>query len=293
MVFCGLGACTSAEIADTDDLDTAETDVVETDAVETDTLETDGIDTDDTGDLLKPTFTAGGWNLESGGATIEGIGSVFPAVEGVSLWGLSETEAEWAPSLATMAGAEPFDYVLGTTGYSDRLLILWDPSVFEKVDEFEVEDVNLNGSLRAPLVVHLRVREGGREFLFMVNHLWRSDSEGRSEQAELLNAWVTSQGLPVIAVGDYNFDWSVTTDDHDPAYDKMVENGDWTWVRPDVLSKTQCSDYNSVLDFAFVSVEVLYWMPDSSILTPDAEWCPDDDTRPDHRPVSLEVTLPG
>jgi len=74
-------------------------------------------------------------------------------------------------------------------------------------------DINVGGNVRAPLVAQLRLKPAGPEFLFMVNHLYRSNTEWRHEQARLLNAWARSQTLPVIAVGDYNFDWDVSNGD--------------------------------------------------------------------------------
>lgn len=47
----------------------------------------------------------------------------------------------------------------------------------------------------------------------MVNHLYRSNNERRHAQAQGLNEWARSQTLPVIATGDYNFDWHFQTGD--------------------------------------------------------------------------------
>lgn len=40
----------------------------------------------------------------------------------------------------------------------------------------------------------------------MVNHLYRGSASGRHTQSKKLNQWARSQDVPVIAVGDYNFD---------------------------------------------------------------------------------------
>jgi endonuclease/exonuclease/phosphatase family metal-dependent hydrolase len=76
-------------------------------------------------------------------------------------------------------------------------------------------------------VAHFRLKPAGPELLFMVNHLYRGNADGRHEQARLLNAWAREQTIPVIAVGDYNFDWDVTTGEtvHDQGYDLLTAEG--------------------------------------------------------------------
>lgn len=59
---------------------------------------------------------------------------------------------------------------------------------------------------RAQLWVQLRERATGIEFIVMVNHLHRSNDNIRHRQAQALNGWVAEQTLPVIAVGNYNYD---------------------------------------------------------------------------------------
>ena len=160
--------------------------------------------------------------------------------------------------------------------------------------DFELDDINIEGRVRAPLVAHLRDRESGAELLFMVNHLYRSNAAGRHEQAELLNAWGREQDLPVVAVGDYNFDWSVTNGDadHDAGFDGMTADGVFAWVRPAELVRTQCSAHDSVLDFVFVAGPAGEWPAESTILKPEPSYCPGDDTTSDHRPVMAAFELP-
>ncbi|MBL7042341.1 MAG: hypothetical protein ISR77_27135 [Pirellulaceae bacterium] len=40
----------------------------------------------------------------------------------------------------------------------------------------------------------------------MVNHLYRGSASGPHTRSKKLNQWARSQDVPVIAVGDYNFD---------------------------------------------------------------------------------------
>ena len=108
----------------------------------------------------------------------------------------------------------------------------------------------------------------------------------RHEQARLLKAWVREQTLPIIAVGDYNFDWGVTDGErvHGQGYDLLTADGIFTWIRPPRLIRTQCS-FNSVLDVVFVTGDARRWRASSEILAADESYCPSDRSRSDHRPV--------
>jgi hypothetical protein len=123
---------------------------------------------------------------------------------------------------------------LGTTGGGDRLLIIYNQERFDLVRSFERMDINLGGNVRAPQVAHFRLKPAGPELLFMVNHLYRTNTERRHEQARFLNTSAHQQTLPVLAVGDGNLDWDVQTGDtvHDQGDDLLTADGVLTWVRP-------------------------------------------------------------
>ena len=124
----------------------------------------------------------------------------------------------------------------------------------------------------------------------MVNHLYRSRDAERYKQAQMLNDWAEQQTLPVIAVGDYNFDWEVKGGEarHDQGYDLMTADGAWKWVQPARLVTTQCSGwpcrYNSVLDFVFAAGPAQKWQAESQIVVVPGDF-PDDTAKSDHRPV--------
>ena len=185
---------------------------------------------------------------------------------------------------------------MGTTGGGDRLLIVYDADRFELVQQFELHDINPQGRVRAPLVAHLKIATSGQEFLFMVNHLFRTNNAARHEQARLLNAWAREQTLPVIAVGDYNYDWDVAQGEtrHDQGFDEMTRDAVFVWVRPPMLITTQCSrQFNSVLDFIFTAHGAKAWQGTSEILERQPEYCPDTRATSDHRPVLATFTLSG
>lgn len=239
-----------------------------------------------------------GYNVESGDATPERVASNMSEVAGEVLWGFSEAQnQDWLDMFAVAAndGDQYFETAIGTTGGADKLGIVYDAEVMELLDTAELPDINIHGSARAPFIGHFRLLGSGVEFKFMVNHLWRTDEAARHEQAALLNDWAAGEDLPIVAVGDYNFDWEVEGGeaDHDAGFDLFVANGVWQWVRPDELVRTQCSQaYNSVLDFVFVANDAKNWAGESTILFQQNIYCQESPDNPDHRPVQATFTVP-
>jgi hypothetical protein len=84
---------------------------------------------------------------------------------------------------------------------------------------------------------------GGLDFIFMVNHLNRGNEERRRAQAAGLREWAEDQTLPVVAVGDYNFDFSFRnlTGNQSMAIffdDESDREAKWHWVIPDAVYST-------------------------------------------------------
>lgn len=261
--------------------------------------------TGDTATSTRPAVTALtviGFNVESGGSDAQVVADeVVADMPGEALWGFAEVEdtdaAEALVGAAADAGSDQqFDYVLGTTGWTDRLVLAWDDAVFSLEDSEELDEINVGGTARAPLVGRMRLRATDQELLVVVNHLWRTDEPKRHEQAELLNSWGRDQALPVLMVGDFNLDWDVESGRHDEGYDSLVDGGVFEWVRPEPLLSTQCSGfYDSVLDFVFVGGDARSWTAESDILRPDDSYCSNSqrDTFSDHRPVRARFEIPA
>ena len=248
----------------------------------------------------QPRLTVVSWNIQSGQADPQQIAPRIRAFQDVDLWGFSEVQNDAAADVLERAAEDgenaDFRRIVGTTGGEDRLVIIYDSNRFRRISNFQLHHIN-QGNHRAPLVAQLRDQTTGQEFLFMVNHLARANTSLRHKQAGLLRRWAENQVLPVIAVGDYNFDWEVEGGDahHDLGYDRMTEDEVFTWVRPERLIKSQCSEeYNSVLDFVFVSTPASSWSGSSEIIVVPGD-CPDDNLTPDHRPViaRFEMEEPG
>lgn len=237
-------------------------------------------------------LTVVGWNTELNDADVQVIADRMAALQGVDLWGLAEiNRPNVAPALTAAAAiGEQATYasVLSVSGGGDRLLAIYDSTRFTLLASQELDEINTTGNARAPLVLHLRDKSNSTEFLFMVNHLYRTREEERYQQARLLNAWAAEQILPVIAVGDYNFDWDVQNGEHDLGYDLLTHAGEFVWIKPTTLVTTQCSgwpcQFDSVLDFVFTAGPAQVWRAESQILAVTGDF-PDDATTSDHRPV--------
>lgn len=235
-------------------------------------------------------LTVVSWNIQSGQADPQQVAKRIKAFQDVDLWGFSEVENDAAANILETAAEDgenaDFRRIVGTTGGDDRLVIIYDSKRFLRITNFQLHHIN-QGNHRAPLVARLRDQTTQQEFLFMVNHLARGNASLRHKQAGLLRRWAENQVLPVIAVGDYNFDWQVEGGDahHDLGYDRMTEDEVFTWVRPERLVRSQCDeDYDTVLDFVFVSSPASSWAGSSEIIVVPGD-CPDDNLTSDHRPV--------
>lgn len=244
-------------------------------------------------------ITVAGWNTGLDDADVATVAQRIANFDGVDLWGLAEVNRTNAvPALeqaAEVGEVGDFKAVLGASGGGMRLVALYDDTRFDLLEWYELDEINTTGNARAPLVLDLSDTATGERFLFMTNHLYRSRNEERWKQAELLNQWAASKTLPVIAVGDYNFDWDTAGGIHDKGYDLMTEGGAWQWVQPAALTTTQCSgwpcQYNSVLDFVFTAGPAQEWPASSEIAVAAGDF-PDDETTSDHRPV-LATFWPG
>lgn len=234
-----------------------------------------------------------GFNVEAGwkrDADLETIARQVKDLSPVDLWGFSEVTAQnWPERLKEAAGPRS-EMVLGSTS-DDRLLAVFNTDKLTLVKSFELTHLQFGRYARPPLVLHLRLKVSGTEFLFMVNHLHRGAKDKRSQQARGLNIWASGQIMPIIAVGDYNFDWNIQPAPayRDRGYDLMTADDVFAWVRPDILIKTHCGKkYDSVLDFVFVANAAKNWPRESRIL----DGCPDTPSTSDHRPVELTIEVP-
>lgn len=246
------------------------------------------------------------WNVESGGAQGSKVAKRIKAMDGIDLWGLSEVEPEWKSIFETAAeDGESGDFKPFMTSISgtDQFLILFDKDQFEEVEHFEINWQDrywFKSSMnpRPALVVRLRHKTTDLEFFFMVNHLYRGNGVDprRLDQAKRLNEWAGGQALPVIAVGDYNFDWDL--DLGQQQHNQQKGFGDLTacdrfsWLKPESLVKTQDSSFNSILDFIFLANATDKIQGESQIIVETGDF-PDSTKTSDHRPVLGVLAFKG
>lgn len=239
------------------------------------------------------------WNVESGNNNPAIISQeIKDDFHGVDLWGLSEVSRSSRNLYRQSASSgEGFStrYILGRSGGGDRLMIIYNADRFVELEAYEIDELKFGGG-RAPLVAKFKLESSGLVFLFVVNHLHRKSAWKRNEQAKGLVGWASRQTIPVIAVGDYNFDYDVPSGPGNKAFDLFFDNDEFTWVRPDSIVSTQYSDedqdgvndHNSVLDFVFTSGDVTGWQLSSEIYVRDEDF-PDDALTSDHRPVLARI----
>ena len=242
------------------------------------------------------------WNVESEGADGNVIGRQLAELNPNDLYDVFALSEVLPADLGKFRNAlgKHYKYAYSKSGNNDRLEILYNENRFELVRHFEIQEINILKRYRAPLVVHLRERTNGDEFLVMVNHLARGKAEMRQKQATMLVEWARDQTMPVFALGDYNFDYVFATKKGNPAFTNMMRDNIWKWIEPTELIDTNWyDDYRnpdgkddypgSMLDFAFVAGPAKEWNSTVNVIVRDGDF-PDDKTTSDHRPFELLIS---
>lgn len=247
------------------------------------------------------------WNIESGGADNQVILAQMKELGQTQFHGtidiialsetLPKTEDLWKTVLP--AGV----VVMGTTGDSDRLCIVYNGERFEQVRVIELarfDKFTLNpGNQRSPLIVHLKDKASGEEFLVLNNHLARGNADRRKEQALGLSAWAREQSLPMIAVGDYNFDYDFPTKSGNEAFRAFLADGVWRWNEPREWIDSNWADRDmdgkddfpdSLLDMVFTAGPAKEWTVAVEVIVRPGDF-PDDEKTSDHRPVRVTVKV--
>jgi endonuclease/exonuclease/phosphatase family metal-dependent hydrolase len=230
---------------------------------------------------------------------------------------LSEVDPRTVPAyqeaVAAGLGTE-VDFVSSASGGfqdSDSLLLVVDAARFRIEEVLELHRyagiaANFNvmdrasadyGAIRArsPLFARLHDQASGEAFWLIVVHLARGESELRTDQAKVLRKWAEDHaGEPIIAAGDFNFDYDFKTGRGNSGFDAMLEGGVWQWLKPDPLIDSNWTDDrdnpghdrypDSILDFVFVAHRAREWHGQSDVIVRDGDF-PDTDKTSDHRPI--------
>ncbi len=211
--------------------------------------------------------------------------------------------------------AAEIDYVTSASGGfrdSDSLLVIVDKRRFRIEEAIELHRyggivANFNnpetdsadfGAMRArsPLAVRLADLQAGDSFWVIANHLARGEADLRTDQARMLVKWAAEHPAPIIAAGDFNFDYDFKTEQGNAGFQAMMEGDVWKWLKPEPLVDSNWSDDraavgqrvdrypDSILDFVFVANQAKQWQGDSDVVVRPGDF-PDNDQTSDHRPV--------
>ena len=112
-------------------------------------------------------------------------------------------------------------------------------------------------------------------------------------------AWAREQTLPVIALGDYNFDYVFADKNGNEGFRQMMKDNVWRWIEPAEPIDSNWfdnperpdgkDDYpGSILDFAFAAGPAKAWEAKCNVIVRPHDF-PDDETTSDHRPFELLI----
>jgi len=239
------------------------------------------------------------WNVESEGNDPQVIAKQLADLNRYDVYGLSEVLPE-SIELYTNAIGEGYESIASRSGRNDRLQIIYNTKKYRLVRRLELDDINFQYRYRSPLVAHLEDRATGQQFLVMNNHLARGRAEVREKQAEQLVEWARNQNIPIIAIGDYNFDYVFNTRKGNEGFVAMMRDNIWQWVKPVEFIDTNWYDNprnpdgkpdypGSMLDFAFVAGAATEWDSECRIIVRPGDF-PDNDSTSDHRPFELKIS---
>jgi endonuclease/exonuclease/phosphatase family metal-dependent hydrolase len=258
----------------------------------------------------------------------------------IGLTEVAESSRQIYRDAITVNGITYVDF-MSESGLSDRTMMLIRKDRFKiqanNATELTRTDATPEGEIlfpgngsRRPLFVRVNdTHNNNVEFCFMVNHLERGNEKTRTLQARGLREWARRQTIPIIAVGDYNFDFDFAQLTGNPAMAIfMRRDGDregrgyfvWKWIVPDRVVEVQgtndanrqlkstilFSDTNwdgrqgvdvfrdSILDFIFLAQGARDWKAESHVII-RADDFPDNSSTSDHRPIEgiLDPELPA
>ena len=180
------------------------------------------------------------------------------------------------------------------------MMVIYNKQALKYVRKFELDDINYKSRYRSPLVVHFKDMLTGKELLVMVNHLARGSAETRQIQAEKLVKWARDETMPIVALGDYNFDYDFKTRKGNESFRLFMKDNVFEWVEPVELIDTNWydnpeqpdgkDDYpGSMLDFGFVAGSAKDWTTSCKVIVRDGDF-PDNEKTSDHRPFEMIVS---
>lgn len=237
------------------------------------------------------------FNVESDDNDPAVIAQQIERVNGSELWLLSEVKADNAETYFDAArkneGAR-FKKILGETGGSDRLMVIYNSERLRLLETRPMHDLSTNGRHRAPLAVRFRDTSNQSEFWFINNHLARGDESARNKQARGLRDFALAEFLPVVVCGDLNLDYSTLPkkEKGNEAFHTLIGEDALTWVETprDVWTNSHPT-YLSILDYYLVNPPAKdLWEMKAKVFVQEGD-SRDTPSISDHRPVGLSLRL--
>ena len=239
------------------------------------------------------------WNVESGGNSPSVIAEQMKDFAACDIVALNEVGRRNIPTYNAALG-EHFEVFLSETGRADHLAIFFDTKRFELLEKKEMatyrnHQLN-NGTHRSPIYVRLKERKSGQELIFMTNHLARRDETLRRKQAAGLREWARDSSTPIIAMGDFNFDYLFRKQRGNESFNEFMRDGVWEWIKPDPFVDTNWSgdtkdNYpDSMLDFVFVANGAKSFELTCEIVVREGDF-PDSRRTSDHRATSAKIVF--
>ena len=239
------------------------------------------------------------WNVESDGSEPATIVKELTELGSYDLIALTEVLPQASTDFCSAFG-DDYNYMMSESGRNDRMMLIYNKNTLKFIRQFELNKINYKYKYRSPLVGHFQDLLTGKEVMVMVNHLARGNPEIRQVQAKQLVQWARDQTMPIVALGDYNFDYVFDTRKGNEAFRLFMKDSVWRWVEPVELIDTNWyddpdapdgkDDYpGSMLDFGFVAGPAKEWTTSCKIIVRDGD-LPDNDKTSDHRPFELIVS---
>lgn len=248
------------------------------------------------------------WNVESGGSSPSVISTQLAELPKSDIFALQEVAASdigrYGDAIRRSHG-KSFRYFATWTGGNDRLFVAFDEqelTLLEWRELFQYGGHEMNDwRHRSPLVCLFKHNDTGQNLYFVTVHLARRNEKLRKSQATGLRLWASRVGQPIIAIGDFNFDYDFKAKRGNASYNALITGNTWQWAKPKKLVDTNWADNDgdgrdnypdSCLDFAFYAGLKDGWSMTSEVVVGPGDF-PDDNTTSDHRPVFATVSFDG
>lgn len=190
-----------------------------------------------------------------------------------------------------------FGFIHGMTKKNDSSVVFYDKKRFNLVESSEVAAVaSVNESQHAPFCVRLNEYLGAQDLAVVMNTIASGDMDFQENQAAALREWARGQSMPLIALGQCDFDYERQAQRGNACFHAFIRDGVWEWVKPVELSvakghgkKKGIEGYFDIgQEFSFVGGAARDW---SAEFRPAVRWrdFSGDKKTGEHRPVELNL----